>query len=124
MTLKDLEANKTIIDLESNNQRIICNVNKNKLLKSNFENNEVIYNVQYIFIDSEYNLIYTDVVNYELKYFTEDNINVHISIMDEILDFLYYFIEEVNDFENIDVNEILRQFRNKNFDKFYESYKK
>ena len=125
MTLKDLEINNTIIDLEVNNnhQRIICKVIKNKLLKDNFENNEIIYTVNYILIDYNKNLIFTDNINYELKYFTEDNKNVHISIMDDILDFLYYFIEDTGKYNNLDVKEILEQYKNMNVNKFYESYK-
>ena len=124
MTLKDLEINNTIIDLEVNNhQRIICKVIKNKLLKDNFENNEIIYTVNYILIDYNKNLIFTDNINYELKYFTEDNKNVHISTMDDILDFLYYFIEDTGKYNNLDVKEILEQYKNMNVNKFYESYK-
>lgn len=124
MTLKDLEINNTIIDLEVNNhQRIICKVIKNKLVKDNFENNEIIYTVNYILIDYNKNLIFTDNINYELKYFTEDNKNVHISTMDDILDFLYYFIEDTGKYNNLDVKEILEQYKNMNVNKFYESYK-
>ena len=125
MTLKDLEINNTIIDLEVNNnnhQRVICKVTKNKLIKDNFENNEIIYTVNYILIDYNKNLIFTDNINYS-KYLTEDDKNVHISIMDTLLDFLYYFIEDTGKYNNLDVKEILEQYKNMNVNKFYESYK-